>query len=148
MRVVVSVDIPAARSQVWQSVSDIASHVTWMRDAVDIRFEGDKRRQVGTEFVCDTKIGPLRTSDRMLVTEWEDECSLGIQHKGIVSGVGTMTLDVLSPHSTKVTWEENLSLPLRFGGRIGELVAKPLLGRLWQGNLKRLSAKFDRPDAV
>ena len=41
-----------------------------MHDAVAIRFQSDQHRGVGTAFLCDTKVGPLKLVDRMEITDW------------------------------------------------------------------------------
>ena len=42
-----------------------------MADAVAIRFETEQTRGVGTKFLCDTKVGPIRLTDQMEITEWQ-----------------------------------------------------------------------------
>ena len=56
--------------QVWEVVEPIEHHVEWMHDAVAIRFQSDQHRGVGTRFLCDTKVGPIKLVDRMEITEW------------------------------------------------------------------------------
>src|SRR6185295_10871298 len=63
--------IGAPVGHVWATVEDIDGHTRWMADAESIEFVTDQRAGVGTEFDCRTRIGPLTTTDRMRVTEWE-----------------------------------------------------------------------------
>ena len=73
-----SIIIDRPPSVVWQSVEDIASHVEWMADAEAIRFTSASTHGVGTTFDCDTKIGPLRLTDRMEITEWIPNATMGV----------------------------------------------------------------------
>ena len=57
-----------------------------MADAETITFTPANAHGVGTTFDCRTKVGPLTTNDKMTVTEWVDETSLGVDHTGIVDG--------------------------------------------------------------
>jgi hypothetical protein len=110
-----------------------------MADAESITFVGEQRRGVGTTFDCVTRIGPLRTTDRMTVTRWEPSVAMGIEHRGAVTGVGELRLE-RAEAGTKLSWREELRLPWWFGGRVGEAIARPVLRRLWQANLLRLRA--------
>lgn len=136
------VDAPV--SVVWDELADIPSHVEWMAEAVSLDFTGDQRRGAGTSFDCATKVGPFRTRDRMTVTEWREGRSIGVRHAGLVTGEGLFTIRraLRSPGSrTVITWREQLRFPWYFGGPIGGLAAKPVLKRIWRGNLDRLAAR-------
>jgi uncharacterized protein YndB with AHSA1/START domain len=139
----VSVVIAAPPAQVWRVVEDIAGHVDWMTDAVAIRFTSHQRSGVGTTFDCDTKIGPFRLVDRMEVTDWRPRKAMGVTHRGVVTGRGRFTLMRASRGRTRFTWRETLDFPLWFGGRVGALVAKPVLTRIWRQNLAALKAQVE-----
>ena len=138
----ISVVIDAPVSEVWDDVADLGSHVEWMADAVAIRFTSEQRSGIGTMFDCDTKVGPLRTTDKMVVTSWEPERSIGVRHEGFVTGEGKFTLDEVSPDRTRFAWTEELFFPWWMGGRIGALAAHPVLKAVWRRNLRRLAARF------
>jgi hypothetical protein len=110
-----------------------------MADAERITFVGPQMQGVGTEFDCLTVVGPLRTTDRMRVTEWEPEVALGIEHHGAVSGRGRFALEA-TPGGTRFCWREALTFPWWMGGAIGERAAKPVFERVWRANLTRLRA--------
>ena len=131
----VQVVIDAAPATVWASVSDISSHVQWMDDAVAIRFQTDQRAGVGTRFDCETRVGPLRTTDTMEVTEWVPERAIAIRHQGLVKGEGRFTLRGLGS-GTEFTWEERLSFPV--------WLARPVLIRVWRKNLRNLKRLIER----
>ena len=104
----------------WSALADIASHVEWMADAESITFTTDQRRGEGTVFECRTKVGPLRTLDKMTVTEWVDGVRMAVSHNGIVQGVGVFELASPTPTTTQFSWTEDLrfpALPRRRGRR-------------------------------
>jgi len=143
-RIDVEVPIAAAPAVVWAHLADIPSHVEWMADAVDIRFVTERHEGVGVRFDCDTKVGPLRLVDRMEVTEWEPERRMGVRHVGLVTGSGTFSLRADGPGSTTMTWSEDLRFPWWLAGRLGAWVARPVLSRIWRGNLRRLRERVER----
>jgi hypothetical protein len=126
---------------VWQVVEPIERHVEWMADAVAIRFETDQTRGVGTTFSCVTKVGPLRLTDHMTITEWAPARALGVTHTGVVSGAGRFTLSTLAGGRTRFSWQEDLRFPWWLGGPLGALVGGHVVLRpLWRRNLLRLAA--------
>jgi hypothetical protein len=128
---------------VWDDVKDIASHVSWMEDAVAIRFTSGRRSGVGTAFDCDTRVGPLRLTDRMEVTEWKPRRSMGIRHVGLVTGTGRFTLRRRRRGRTRFTWEERLVFPWWMGGPVGGLVGGQVLRLVWRKNLRNLKRRLE-----
>jgi uncharacterized protein YndB with AHSA1/START domain len=139
-RIRVSTVLDAPPAQVWRLLRDIESHVEWMHDAVAIRFTSDAHRGVGTTFDCDTKVGPLRLTDRMEITEWVDAKVMGVRHVGVVTGTGRFTLDPVGLHHTEFTWDERLEFPWWMGGTLGAFVGAPVLRQIWTRNLRALAA--------
>jgi carbon monoxide dehydrogenase subunit G len=137
----VSTELDATPDEVWQIVEPIERHVDWMADAEAIHFEGEQRRGVGTRFVCDTKVGPIRLQDRMEITEWEPGRRMGVRHAGIVTGTGVFELTPIDlDRRTRFTWSEDLRFPWFLGGRLGELVGGQAVMRLiWRRNLRSLA---------
>jgi hypothetical protein len=129
---------------VWRSVADLASHVEWMADAEAIRFTSARRSGVGTTMEVETRVGPLRLTDVLEVTEWRPGRAIGVRHTGVVGGTGRFTLrrSRARLRSTRFTWEEELVFPAWLGGPLGALVAAPVLRRIWRGNLRRLREDF------
>ena len=146
IRVSTLIDAPPA--QAWEQVRDISSHVRWMEDAEAIRFTSDSRSGLGTTFECDTRVGPLRLTDHMEVTEWEEPRRLGIRHVGVVTGAGRFTIEPSGP-GTLFTWEERLSFPWWLGGELAGRAGAPLLARVWRRNLRNLKALIEGgPDLI
>jgi hypothetical protein len=130
---------------VWDVVERIDHHVDWMQDAVRITFRGSRRRGVGTEFECLTRVGPMRTTDVMRVTEWRPREAMGIEHHGVVRGVGRFTLRRRLRGGTRFCWEERLRFPWWMGGFAGEQAARPVLRAVWKRNLARLKEQVEGP---
>jgi uncharacterized protein YndB with AHSA1/START domain len=125
--------IAAPPERVWASVEQIEHHIDWMQDAESITFRSAQHAGVGAAFDCLTRVGPLHTTDHFVVTVWEPEVAMGIAHRGAVTGDG----------ATQFCWEERLRFPWWLGGVAGEQAGKPVLRRLWQGNLARLKAQIE-----
>ena len=115
---------------VWRHLSDIPSHVEWMADAAWIRMTGPRT------FECETRVGPLRTLDRMEVVRWRPGREITVRHTGLVTGTGTFALQWLGPRRTRFVWSEDLDLPWYFAPPAARLVLRVL----WRGNLRRFKA--------
>ena len=137
----VSIEIEATPEKVWQIVEPIERHVDWMHDAVAIRFTSDQKRGVGTAFLCDTKVGPIRLTDKMEITEWVPGKAMGVKHIGIVTGTGVFTLEPLNNGvRTLFKWEEKLVFPWFLGGPLGAFIGgKVVLRQIWKRNLRGLA---------
>lgn len=141
--ITVCVTIDAPPETVWASVEHIESHVDWMKDAVRITFKSAQHRGVGAEFECLTRVGPLFTIDRFVVTRWEPGALIGIEHRGAVTGDAEFRLDRIGDQCTCFCWQERLQFPWWLGGVVGEHVGGPVLRRLWEGNVARLKASIE-----
>lgn len=141
----VGTEIDATPERVWEIVEPVERHVDWMHDAVAIRFVGEQTRGVGTEFLCDTKVGPFRLVDRMHITEWEPQHVMGVRHVGLVTGTGRFTLEPIDlGRRTRFTWEETLRFPWWMGGPLGAFVGgKIVLAAIWRRNLKALRRQVE-----
>jgi len=141
-RLRVSTVVDAPPDVVWEDLRDLGSHVEWMPDAVEIRFTSATIEGVGTTFDCETKVGPIRLTDRMEVTRWEPGLAIGIRHVGVVTGDGVIRLSPFRDHQTKVTWTERLVFPWWMAGPVGAWVAVPVLTRVWRGSMRNLAGRF------
>jgi Polyketide cyclase / dehydrase and lipid transport len=142
IRTCITIDAPPAA--VWAEVKRIDSHVQWMRDAKSIRFLSKRRAGVGAQFECVTGVGPLVTTDVLVVTEWRPRRAIGITHQGAVRGQGRFTLRRKRRGRTRFCWRERLRFPWWMGGPVGEVFASPLLRAIWKRNLGRLKARVER----
>ncbi len=138
-RIAVETDIGAPPEAVWREVEVVERHVDWMADAVAIRMTSPQRSGVGVSFDCDTKVGPIRLTDRMEITEWDAGRAMGVRHVGLVTGTGRFTLEPLAGGTrTRFRWEEQLRFPWWLGGRLGEVVGGPVMAWIWRRNLRVL----------
>lgn len=120
-------------------LQDIGSHTKWMADADEIVFATDQEHGVGTAFDCHTRVGPLRTVDRMRVTEWAPREAMGVDHQGFFTGQGRFTLARARRGRTLIVWQEQLRFPWWLGGPVGALASTVVLWPIWRANLRRLA---------
>ncbi len=147
-RIQVDIEINATVDDVWCLVEPIERHVDWMVDAVAIRFVGSQTRGVGTQFLCDTKVGPITLVDRMEVTDWEPPHRMGVKHTGIVTGTGVFELEPIDlDRRTRFTWTEELPFPWFLGARLGEGVGgRAVMKQIWRRNLRHLKQLVEASD--
>ena len=138
----VALDVDQSPTAVWEELRHIDRHVNWMSDAVRIDFLSDQREGVGTSFDCVTKVGPLVVVDRMTITSWIENSTMGVEHRGLVRGRGSFTLSSRGA-KTLITWHEELFFPWWMGGTLGALVASPILAALWRKNLRTFATTLD-----
>lgn len=113
-----------------------------MADAGSIEFITARTAGVGTRLEIVTRIGPLRTVDVLEVVEWIERRLIAVKHAGAVTGVGSFELTPVA-EGTRLTWREDLSFPLRWGGPVAGWLARPLLWWIWRGNLRRLKSRVE-----
>ncbi len=138
----VSIDLDRPPPDVWAYLSDVSSHVEWMQDARSLEFRSEQRHGAGTSYNCLTVLGPLRTTDIITITEWEEGRRMGISHSGIVKGSGHFTLRPAGA-GTRFDWFERLHFPWFFAGPIGEVIAAPLFRWVWRRNLAELKRRVE-----
>jgi uncharacterized protein YndB with AHSA1/START domain len=138
----VSVDIKAPLEEVWAAASDLAGHARWMADVESITFQSDPRQGPGTLMQVATKVGPFRTNDVIRVVGWEPRRRISVEHRGLFTGRGEFELSPVGG-ATRFTWTEDVVFPRHFGGPIGAALARPILARIWLGNLRRLQALLE-----
>ena len=134
-RIRVSVVIKASPAEVWEEVRHIERHVDWMADAEEIIFTTPAREGVGTRFDCKTKVGPIRLTDKMEITEWRAGRTMGVAHTGLVTGTGQFTLARIRRDRTRFSWEEQLTFPWWMGGPVGGFFGGFVMRRIWRKNL-------------
>jgi len=137
----ISTEISAPPEKVWQELRDISRHVNWMNDAESITFTTDQREDVGTSFVCRTKVGPFVTNDVMTITSWRENVEMGVTHTGLITGSGRFRLKS-SAVGTVLEWSEDLTFPWWALGPLGALAARPILVLIWKKNLRNFAMLF------
>ena len=139
----ISTYINVSPEMLWEELRHIDRHVNWMNDAVSITFTSSTTEGVGTQFSCLTKVGPLKTTDIMTITQWEEARTMGVEHVGLVKGAGTFQIALQCEGST-ITWRESLTFPWWMLGPFGSLFASPILQLIWKKNLKNLKAIVEK----
>ncbi len=134
--------LDAPPTVVWSDVRNISTHAQWMHDAESIWFTSAEIEGVGTSFECETKVGPVRLTDVMEITEWVDNEAMGVRHSGVVTGEGMFTLTALPDEQTLFRWAEELSFPWWLGGPVGEPFGSIVLKWIWKRNLQNLSDRY------
>lgn len=137
-----SVVIDAPLAVVWKEAADLPSHAEWMADAESIEFLTEARSGLGTRMKVETVVGPLRTTDFMEITDWQEGRSIGVRHTGLVTGSGHFRLAPVAG-GTQFTWTETLTFPWYLGGPLTALCAKPVLGWIWRRNLAGLKRRIE-----
>lgn len=91
-----------------------------------------------------TVVGPLRTVDIMEVVGWDEGSSIDVVHRGMIPGRGRLSA-AAADGETLVRWEEELTFPWWLGGALAAWVARPIMARIWSGNLERLETSLSSP---
>jgi uncharacterized protein YndB with AHSA1/START domain len=136
--------IPASPRDVWRVVADINGHARWQVDVRAIEFTTSDQRGVGAQYICDTRLGPIRMRIPMTVTEWRERKAVAVRYQGRLSGGGRITLRRRRRGATKVTWSAQIRLPWLLGGPVGALVAAQPLRLVWRRNLANLERDLVR----
>ena len=84
MDVQVSIDLPAAPTEVWAYLRDITKHSEWMMDALSVELTSEVSEGLGVTFVCLTAVGPFRLRDHMEVVAWEPEKLMAVKHLSLI----------------------------------------------------------------
>src|SRR5215207_4665976 len=69
------------RARLWDALADLESHRDWMTDVRRLWFLTEQRSGVGTKYVIEVRIGPLRLHDHIEVITWERPRELAITHR-------------------------------------------------------------------
>jgi uncharacterized protein YndB with AHSA1/START domain len=139
--IMVSIDIPRPIGDVWDEAARLDRHAEWMADAEHIEFLDDRRSGVGTAMRVRTRVGPIVMHDDITVEEWAEPRLITVSHNGLVSGIGSFVFEPTTG-GTRFSWHEDLEFPWYLGGGLTALFARPVLTRIWRGNLERFAGLF------
>jgi hypothetical protein len=141
-RITVTIDVEASNEVVWEELADLAAHTSWMSDAEAIDFVSPQSRGTGTTMTVATRIGPFRVNDVIIVTGWDEGHSIEVAHIGLVTGSGTLSVSPIGER-TRIEWSEELTFPWWLGGSVTAWLSRPVLARVWRGNLARLAGRVN-----
>jgi len=136
--------INLGQDRVWKTISDLADHPNWMKDALNLEFTTEQTSGVGTRMEVETKVGPFRTIDVLEVVGWKEGHHIVVEHRGVITGRGRLAA-LVDNGGTLVTWTESLRFPWWLGGPVGVWATRPILRLIWNGNLKRLDIQLNSP---
>ena len=69
---------------------------------------------------------------------------MAVAHVGLVIGSGVFEVSEISKNSSRLTWTEDLQFPWFLGGVVTAFAARPILKRIWMGNLHRFKMIQDQ----
>ena len=104
-----------------------------------IEFTTPDQRGIGAQYLCDTRLGPIRMRIPMTITEWRERKAVAVRYEGRLSGGGRITVRRKGRRATKVTWSAQIRLSWPLGGPVGAVVAAQLLRVVWKLNLANLA---------
>jgi uncharacterized protein YndB with AHSA1/START domain len=139
-RVTVSVDVRAPVELVFAAMLDLRSQDRWMLATTLFALEGDVDVPfVGSKIAALTGFAGVGVLDTMTVTVYEPPNRWITEHTGnAFKGTGIFEVES-APGGARVTWAEEVDLPLGILGRLGWKAAEPLVKWGLTASLKRLA---------
>ena len=134
IKMAITIDAPI--DEVWDVVSDIERQPLWMEEMKAVRLRSPGPVGVGSRGDADVRIFLLGIVDAVEVDLYDPPTHFGIRHVGTYSGAGRITLEAIDAGRTLVRWDERLVPPLF--PHLGQLLQKPIMGAIFQGDLERL----------
>jgi hypothetical protein len=131
-----AITIRAPIDEVWDVVSDLERQPLWMEEMKSIRLRSPGPLGVGTRGEADVRIFMVGVVDAVEVDVHDPPTHLGIRHVGLFAGEGRIALEAIDADRTLVRWDERLVPPLF--PNLGQVLQKPVLGAIFQGDLERL----------
>jgi carbon monoxide dehydrogenase subunit G len=138
----VSVDgvLPADAAAVWAHLVGWERQAAWMADADAVRVLGSRRSGVGVRIAVRTRVLNVPAFTEVLeVTRWEPPRLLQIAHTGFVRGAGEWRLEAEDGARTRLTWTEDVRLPVPLLGELAVRVYAPVLRRLMRRSIDGLA---------
>jgi uncharacterized protein YndB with AHSA1/START domain len=131
-----AITIAAPIDEVWEVLSDIERQPLWMSEMKAVRLRSPGPVGVGTRAEADVRIFLVGVLDPVEVDIYDPPTRFGIRHVGTFAGEGRFTLEPIDGGRTLVRWDERLVPP--FLPSLGQILQKPILGAIFQGDLERL----------
>ncbi|HZD18550.1 MAG TPA: SRPBCC family protein, partial [Actinomycetota bacterium] len=130
MRVQAAAMLPVPPDRAWAFLLRWEEQARWMPDADSVRVLTRRREGVGTWIAVRTRVlhVPLFTEE-LEVVRWEPPRRMDLAHRGPVRGRGTWELSE-ARGGTRLTWTEELELPVPLFGELALIAYRPFLRRL------------------
>ncbi|WP_246059409.1 SRPBCC family protein [Herbidospora galbida] len=130
-------DVPAER--LFSVMTDWPRHREWMV-LTDARVTEGDGRGVGSRLSAFTGVGPVGFTDTMEITAFAAGSMVEVRHTGaLVRGGGVFRVSPLPGGRSRVEWVEDLELPFGAVGRVGWVVARPVMAAALKVSLERLA---------
>jgi carbon monoxide dehydrogenase subunit G len=142
----VSVLVTAPVQEVWDATTDWERQSGWM---LGTRVRGTLHggRGVGGGIEAWTGIGPIGFLDTMVITAWEPPHRCLVEHTGrLLKGSGAFEVADAGDGVSRLTWTEDIKLPLGVLGRIGWPLVRPVVRLGIAHSLGKLAAAVSRRD--
>lgn len=134
-------ELPGPPDVVWHLITDWEHQDDWMLEARDFVITSPHREGLGVTGRATVRIGGITTTDEVVVTGWDPERRLAIEHQGWVSGKAEMLLTALDDGSTHILWREELVCrPLGALGSLGLALFRPLMRLIFVRDLRILES--------
>lgn len=142
-------DADAPCDRVWDLLTDWERHDEWMVATTATGGTG-----AGARLEARTAIGPIGFTDTMLITGWHPPRNgrggrCVVRHTGaLIKGVGCFEVHPLDAGTSRVTWTEDVELPLGVLGEIGWVGVAPAARAMLRFSLWRLARLTRSPVEV
>ena len=141
----VSVLVHAPVQQVWDATTDWERQSQWML-GTRVRGTAQGGRGVGGGIEAWTGIGPIGFLDTMVITAWEPPHRCLVEHTGrLLKGSGAFEVADAGADVSRLTWMEDVELPLGALGRLGWPLVRPIVRLGIAHSLDKLAAAVSRP---
>jgi uncharacterized membrane protein len=129
------IDAPIER--VWDILVDLPRQPTWMLDLKDVKVLTPPPVGRGTRATGTVRILGIAVDDPVEIVGFEPPRLFAIRHDGMVAGEGRIELEPGADGTTTIVhWTELLLAP--FLPHLGSAVGSPVLGAVFQADLRRL----------
>lgn len=137
MRARAEVVLPVEARTAFAALARWEEQPTWMRDAARVEVVGARREGPGVRLCVRTRIlGLPILTDVLEVVGWDPPRRIDVAHRRLVRGRGSWRLEALGQARTRLTWTEELHLPVPLVGELALLAYRPVMRRLMATSLR------------
>lgn len=137
-----SIEVNAPIEKAWALLSDIDRQPEWMHEMKRVEMLTPPPVGVGSRGRATVRIFGIGTTDEVVITRFEPPQTFAIRHEGRFVGEGVISLSVVDAKRTRIDWMEYLRPPIF--GTLAAFLQRPLLGRIFAGDLRTLREMLAR----
>ena len=142
IRSMIVIDAPIDR--VWAELTDIEGQPRWMTEMKSVRLLTPYPIGVGTRGEAEVRILGIGVTDPVEIVEFEPPRRFAIRHEGRYAGAGVIELQAgADGRTTVLTWDESLVPPVL--PELGAILQQPILGAIFQADLRRFRELLETP---